>query len=430
MSKKIGGFSQFLNTSTKEAAAKKANEKTIIEIEISKLKNHPDNFYRVDNIDTLAALIANNRFYVEPLEVKEDEEKGFYTLIGGHRRKSAWELLLKEGKTTKTTLPCVVSTFAEEVVSYFENGEEKKITFSPEYKERMALISSNIGQRQEKPLEVLLWEIKEMEPYARAKYYERHANKEIKGTFKNFFAEEILHMSPSDLQRKKSLLKLTEKAQQALFKDKIISETFAVEIASLLPEEQDEFIALVASKKIQGIVKDVREFKKERIKESDTDIDDASSETMVSDTTDTIKTERPDADVKEKAPLRRNDECNTMEDTSEHSPVAPKNTDEKMREEKDTFVSEEKNNPEDPSAYKMLPQNDTAIYKDAYEWFAREQRPAYEGLLKKAEEARNIAAVQGNTMESALWDVKISVVRYMLESLSCMPSGMGGSIPR
>lgn len=421
---KINGFSSFLNENTKKAAEERANRKTIVEIDISKLKDHPDNRYEINKIDSLAMLIENNRFHIEPLEVKEADENGFYTIIGGHRRKTAWQRLLDEGKTTKTTLPCLVSKFEEEVVTFIENGEEKTITFSPECRERMALIASNLGQRQEKDLEVELWEVENMDAYARAKYYAARKNKEFKGSFKNFFAEVILHMSPSDLQRKRGLLKLTPKAKKALLTDKIISETFAVEIATLSPEEQDEFIDSVVEERILGLVKEVREFKRKKAEQL---------ATAEEEFTELIEKNEQEAtavlaEMDDSTPMNSYDDIDEDEDYEADTDTddEPESEATPAGEKKDTdsAVTPNESGKDEFATSNKIPQSATATLSEAYEWFAREQRPFIEGTLKKAQEAKNIADAQGDNITAAFWDVRISVAKFMLENLNNMPAGI------
>ena len=247
---------EFDNKHTKVEANKVGD---VFMIDVDDLVPSPQNAYEMSEIDKLASYMVANNFYVTTLEVERLEgQDGKYEIISGHRRCEAWKKLLESGVTTERRLPCVIRHFAEESFSYKDekSGEGKRQTISAETQKTVALILSNLGQRQDKSLKVEVWEIEQLEPYARMKYLQREEG--ARGKFKDFFAKEILEISPAELQRKKRLLNLTEKAQHALYTEGIISKQAAVALASLLPEFQDHFIDEVHDKTKKGLLEEVK----------------------------------------------------------------------------------------------------------------------------------------------------------------------------
>ncbi|MBR5163367.1 MAG: hypothetical protein IKW79_05040, partial [Schwartzia sp.] len=112
-----------------------------------------------------------------------------------------------------------------------------------------------------------LREIEELEPIAQ-KIFKAD---QIQGTFRKFFAEQILSISQSKLQRLKSLAKLVDEARAALDIG-MISESAAVELASHSGEEQNDFLKALVDESLQrsnlGRIEDVKEFVKTGEKES------------------------------------------------------------------------------------------------------------------------------------------------------------------
>ena len=282
MSKKmLGGFSQFMSATTKDAAAARAAAKehdTIINIDVDNLVPDPNNKYGMRDIDLLASMMEANQFHVETLEVRDIGE-GKYMIVAGHRRCAAWKKLLESGVTEKRTLPCIVRKFSDVVITYSDDDSEQKTeTMSGDYMAKVSLILSNLGQRKDKTLEEQIWEIKELEPYARALYASMKQKKEYKGAFRNFFAQEVLELSPVVLQRKLNLSRLSQKAQDALYKDKIISETAAVELSGMSEEEQDAYIDELQAGTATGKVQEVHDLKTGKATDPDPEFEDADDE--------------------------------------------------------------------------------------------------------------------------------------------------------
>ena len=264
---KHGGLSQFLSAVTKQKAAEKQETEQqlggIREIDIDDLVPNDNNMYGLRDIDLLASMIELNNYHLETLEVEEiPQEAGKYRIIAGHRRQAAWRKLLDNHSTEKRTLPCIVRRFDDVSLTLEdENGGEEECCFSSEQMSLVSLILSNLGQRKEKTLEERVWEIEQLEPYAKALYRFKKSNNEYKGSFRDFFAKEILEISPAKLQRQSSLSNLSENAKKAVYEDKSISETAAVKLATLPEENQNEFVRSLQEGEINGTVSDVENMK-------------------------------------------------------------------------------------------------------------------------------------------------------------------------
>lgn len=251
-----GGLMAFLNPKTQEKAqmGNAAPEKdNVVWIDARELVRNEKNFYGIRDIEELAALIAASGT-IEPLTVTPTED-GKYRIVAGERRTAAMILRLERGDIIDPKVPCIVKTFT------------KSGALSPEDMEMLCLIASNRGQRQTRtPLEKLR-EIEELEPIAQKIFKDEH----IQGTFRKFFAEQILSISQSKLQRLKSLAKLVDEARAALDIG-MISESAAVELASHSEEEQNDFLKALVDESLQssnlGRIEDVKEFFKTGEKES------------------------------------------------------------------------------------------------------------------------------------------------------------------
>ena len=249
MEENNGGLGNFLN----EVTQTEQNSEQIVYIDIDELESNPKNFYGLRDIDALAGLIAVSHL-IEPLTVsKKSDDK--YMIISGHRRRAAVQKLLEEGIYTERKLPCIVKA-RNKITIEQENGEV--IEFDEDSVEMLNLIASNRGQREERTVDEKLQEVKYLEAFAKAIFNQK--SRGIRGRFRNFFAEEILNISKSQLQRISSMEKLTESVKQAV-DEKKISETAAMELATLTPEEQDACLEKILSGELKGTVQDIQNFK-------------------------------------------------------------------------------------------------------------------------------------------------------------------------
>ena len=254
MKKHSGGLGNFLNAMTQTAEKNEVAEEKIIYLDIDEIETNPQNFYGLRNIEELAGLISVSKL-IEPLTVIKKSD-GKYKLISGHRRRAAVQKLLEDGIYTERKLPCIIKT-PEKIRIEQESGEV--IEFDEDAVEMLNLIASNRGQREERTLEEKLQEVKYLEKFARAIYNQKE--KRRRGRFVNFFAEEILNISKSQLLRMNALEKLTPKLKQAIDNGKI-SETAALEIATLSAQEQENWLEKILAGAVKGTVQEIQTLKK------------------------------------------------------------------------------------------------------------------------------------------------------------------------
>lgn len=251
MKKHNGGLGNFLNEIT-QTSEKNSQEEKIIYLEIEELEENPKNFYGLRDVDALAGLISVSKL-IEPLTVIKNFD-GKYKIISGHRRHAAIKKLISEGNFDGK-IPCIVKNL-EKISIEQENGET--IEFDEDAVEMLNLIASNRGQREERTIDEKLQEVKYLEEFARAIYNQKNFGQ--RGRFRNFFAEEILNISKSQLQRIKSMEKLTAQVKNAL-DAKRISETSAMEMANLTAEEQNLCLREILRGKISGTVFSIQNWK-------------------------------------------------------------------------------------------------------------------------------------------------------------------------
>lgn len=250
---KLGGLAQFLSPTTVNEANEAVKNDTIVKINIDNLVPDPYNMYGLREIESLAGMIASNNFHLEAIEVRPMDD-GRYMIISGHRRRAAWEMLLKQGETEVKELPCIVRHFEDMHITVETNGVAEDTVITAEQQANIALILANRGQRKEKTIEEELWEIQQLEPYVRIMYNQQGRPKE-RGHFKAFFAS-VLNINASAFQRKKSLLKLTIRAKSALH-DREINISVAGAIARMSPEEQDHVLDMLFSGELENTYKAV-----------------------------------------------------------------------------------------------------------------------------------------------------------------------------
>ena len=222
MKRHFGGLGSFLNemTQTADKGDDAQDAAKITYIDINDLESNPKNFYGLRDVDELASLIAVSHL-IEPLTVSQKSD-GKFTIISGHRRCAAVKKLLADGTFTERKLPCVIKRLVKFSI---EQEDGKIIEFNEDAVEMLNLIVSNRGQRKKRTLEEKLQEIEYLEPFARALYYQK--DRGSRGRFRIFFAEEILNISKSQLQRlqeKKKLpddKKVSDSAAQANYFEKV-----------------------------------------------------------------------------------------------------------------------------------------------------------------------------------------------------------------
>lgn len=369
-----------------------AQSEQIVYIDIDELEVNPKNFYGMRDIDALAGLIAVSHL-IEPLTVIKNSENDKYRIISGHRRYAAVQKLLEDGVYTERKLPCIVKACGKIKIEQ-KNGEI--IEFDEDAVEMLTLIASNRGQREERTVDEKLQEIKYLESFARAIYNQKCRG--IRGRFRDFFAEEILNISKSQLQRINSLEKLTESVKTAVGEKKL-SETAAMEMASMTAEEQEACLEKIITGEIKGTVQDIQNFKssKEQIEES-----------VPEDFEGNNEVDREESLIED---IPSESESLTQEDTAESERVEAKLTYPK------NLLPETKSSPSENSSVDKIidvPEEFDDPQKEAEDWIYQEEVIFYEA---KHNTAKRMSEVETNELKSAQWGIRASVARYKLEEL-------------
>lgn len=368
-----------------------AQSEQIVYIDIDELEENPKNFYGLRDIEVLAGLIAVSHL-IEPLTVIKATE-GRYRIISGHRRYAAVQKLLEDGVYSERKLPCIVKTCGKIAIEQ-KNGEI--IEFDEDAVELLTLIASNRGQREERTIDEKLQEVKYLESFARAIYNQKCRG--IRGRFRDFFATEILSMSKSQLQRINSIEKLTESVKTAVGEKKL-SETAAIEMASMTAEEQEACLEKIITGEIKGTVQDIQNFKssKEQMEESVTENFDGNNEVDAEES------------LIEDVPLE-------TESLMQETPVESEKAEEKLTYPKN-LLPETKSSPIENSLVDRIidvPEEFDDPQKEAEDWIYQEEVMFYES---KHDTAKRMGEVETNELKAAQWGIRASVARYKLEEL-------------
>lgn len=246
MKKHKGSMLTYLNPETQSAAIQRSVYH-VENIDAEKIIPNEKNFYSVEGIEEMANSLSVSD-HMAPLEVIANGD-GTYRLISGERRLSATLCRIRRGEIDKAELPChVLPAFEAKGALSAEQVEMLSIIFANNYRQKTVLDQLN--------------EVKQLEPIARAIYQEAKEKGELADEtganmkFRTFFAEHVLSMSKSALQRLQSLEQLSDDAKVA-FEDGAISKSVATELASLDQEEQDTFVASVRAGEISGTLADL-----------------------------------------------------------------------------------------------------------------------------------------------------------------------------
>lgn len=327
----------------------------------------------------MAGLIAVSHL-VEPLTVTKTAD-GKYKIISGHRRREAVQKLLEEGIYTERKLPCIVKA-REKLSIEQENGEI--IEFDEDAVEMLNLIASNRGQREERTIDEKIQEVKHLEFFARAIYNQK--NNRRRGRFVNFFAEEILNMSKSQLLRINSLEKLTENVRQAVDTNEI-SESAALEMTSMSKEEQEECLEKILTGEIKGTIQGIQKMKTPpNIEVAEEQITEESAIDNVEIETETETTIEEDIISNEKSAEIMNPSLKVGQNS------------ENLMTLEIIDVPEEIGDPQ----------------REAKEWFYQEKLSAYEKIY---EEAKRLSVEETNELKAAQWKIRASVARYDIEEM-------------
>lgn len=399
-----------------------ADQSKLKRIPVEQLVANPKNFYHVRDVEKLAGLIAVSH-HVDPLVVMPQDD-GTYMIVSGHRRTAAWKLLLERGTVSDHTLPCFVWQFKELHIPQ-EEGED--IVLPADTAMTIFLIAMNAGQR-ERSIDEQLEEIRTMEPVARTLYRQiKQSGTMNRGTlFREFFAKNFLNISSSALQRKLSLLRLTERAKQAL-DEKLLAETSASLLVQMAPEDQDAYIdglragtyngtnaeitALLHPEKQEEAPAEPEAFPQDAPEESVEDEPDAP------EPQDVPEPEEPDEEPEEDA-VRQGQEpidygAGEKKPIEQQEPGDPEPLD---TEGFDGAVAPAK--AETPKKNEMVisfdkPKSTDNPQEEAQHWF----QGIIEGILEHAEAEQEQAEAAGDHLAALQWNVRIAVAKVQLEML-------------
>ena len=383
MQERNGGLGTFLNEVT-QVSEKSQQEEKIVYIDIDDLESNPKNFYGLRDVEALAGLISVSHL-VEPLTVSAKAD-GKYTIISGHRRRAAVQKLLEDGIYSECNLPCIVKDCRKISIEQ-ENGET--IEFDEDAVEMLNLIASNRGQREERTIDEKLQEVRYLEKFAKAIYNQKDRGK--RGRFRNFFAEEVLNISKSQLQRINSMEKLTDKVKQAI-DEKKLSESAAREMTTMTAEEQDACLEKILSGEIKGTIQDIQAQK--------------------STETDKVVEEKADE-------VSENDSF--ADETAEKFEIESE-TETKISEEESKLTYPKNLLPETKSESREkisvgeidVPEEIGDPQKEAEEWYRQENLATAELLYEKAQ---RMSEEEPNELKAAQWGIRASVALYHIEEL-------------
>lgn len=384
------GLGHFLNTASQEASQEEHKLDGVAKvqlIDIKDLKFNPKNFYGLRDIDELAHQIELSQV-VEPLSVEHNPESGKegeppYLILAGHRRYSAWKKLLDEGKVTETTLPCIVRTFKP-----WKIGET---TIDPERIAEAYLMYSNMGQRKNLTVDEQIQEVEHLEPLARELFATKPEGK--RGNFRTFFANEILGIPETVLQRRLSLRKLIPSVKEAIDQG-VLSITCGAELGSLDSETQESYLGAVKEGTCKGTIEEIRQFKRNQRK----------AET--SEPEEPIETDEPPTSDDDREP----EEPIEPSTPSQHEAEEPAEEPASPEEAEKPAVQP---NPELTITVAAVPKRFTDPQKEANDWVASEQKKTLEGLLQYAE-AQSRAYADTDKLVASQWNMRASALQVKI----------------
>lgn len=122
-------LAEFLSQSASELDT--GGREQIEYISLDLLDSDERNFYELNGIETLAANIELVGL-MDPLRVRP-AEGGRFTIVSGHRRRAALQLLADEGKTAFAQVPCIrergkVSSAMQELRLIYANSDTRKLS--------------------------------------------------------------------------------------------------------------------------------------------------------------------------------------------------------------------------------------------------------------------------------------------------------------
>ena len=195
-------------------------------IDFQNLIPHENNFYGMRDIPSLAKDMRMSN-WVEPQRVQKAQEPGKYIILSGERRYRAVMYRYEHGEIESREIPCVVTEAPA------GNG-----LLTAEMQTDIAIIMAN--SHRVKNFSEKLQEIEVLEPMARIYYQKAKEEGSYTGAFRDYFAEQILNISATQLQRLRSLRSLLEDFLR-LLDDGKITRRAAEELARHTADEQLAF---------------------------------------------------------------------------------------------------------------------------------------------------------------------------------------------
>ena len=219
----------------------------VVNIPRDQIQKNPNNHYSISGIESLAESIKQYGL-LQPLHVMES--KNGYRLLGGERRLTAIDTLIKDDAvsdwTEDTLIPCVV-----------KDAEDVKLDLSPENKERYAIITSNREQRAytdgDRYMEIQEWKKIIEELRSKGIEYINGVDNEgnekqvgIKGEKTRDILAQATGMSRGQINNYETVHNSgTDKLKDALLQGKISVSTAAKAAKDLTDEEQDSIAEAV-----------------------------------------------------------------------------------------------------------------------------------------------------------------------------------------
>lgn len=403
-----------------------ADQSKLKRIPVEKLVANPKNFYHVRDVEKLAGLIAVSH-HVDPLVVMPQDD-GTYMIVSGHRRTAAWKLLLEKGTVCDHTLPCFVWQFKDLHIP--QEGRED-IVLPADTAMTIFLIAMNAGQR-ERSIDEQLEEIRTMEPVARTLYHQMKQTGATKGAlFRDFFAKNFLNISSSALQRKLSLLRLTEQAKQAL-DEKILAKTSASLLVQMTPEDQDAYIDGLRAGTYTGTNAEIMALlhpKQEMAEEAEASAESAPDSGRNPDSLPSEPGEMPEESEAIEEPV--SDEPGEAEEAVRQGqePIAYGGGEERLIEQQEPGTPE----PLDTGGFEGAiapakatkpkknelvisfdkPKSTDNPQEEAQHWF----QGIIEGILEHAVAEQEQAETSGDHLAALQWNVRIAIAKVQLEML-------------
>lgn len=251
------------------------------------IRKNEKNRYSIGDIENLATLIGDVGL-AQPLEVIKKED--YYLLVAGHRRITAIDLLIEQGKW-KGDIPCFIKNIGKIKIDQLDDEE----------KEEYYMIATNNGARQYTEADYLYETERLSQIYAKLKregvkqFVIKQEDEEgniiseqvqnLEGKKTRELVADAIHKSPAQVYKYDSINKKGSPELHQAIKEEKISVATAAKVAKLDPEDQKNIIEGHEQKKPgQKITEeDIKEYEKEVTGEKTYIIDDKEIQRLTKD---------------------------------------------------------------------------------------------------------------------------------------------------